>query len=263
MIYKLVLAFAATGASAWQLPARLNVPTSGASRCPQPLAIDDEEAYRRGWKRRPEGEQAPAPTPDTTDADPETGVKYRTLGRTEVALRGGTKKKINTELDRNSASDTFEALCKSCGVTPDRDAAMDFDGFKLAFEQLFNGNNQVDPEVEDELRGMMSTKVRNDDGSISLDDDVTMAAWNKFHKRWREHSTMAAMVELEVEKKAEAERNEQREKNFAEALAKAQTEAKEQARPKLMSEVGAKGDGLGAAELAAQHVRSRTPSCSL
>ena len=59
----------------------------------------------------------------------------------------------------------------------------------------------MDPEVEDELRGMMSTKVRNDDGSISLDDDVTMAAWNKFHKRWREHSTMAAMVELEVEKK--------------------------------------------------------------
>ena len=38
--------------------------------------------------------------------------------------------------DLGSPQQTFEALCRMCGVTTGRDAALDFDGFVLAFEQV-------------------------------------------------------------------------------------------------------------------------------
>ena len=40
--------------------------------------------------------------------------------------------------DLSSPQQTFDALCRMCGVAVGRDAAIDFDGFVLAFEQLYN-----------------------------------------------------------------------------------------------------------------------------
>ena len=40
--------------------------------------------------------------------------------------------------DMSSPQQTFDALCRMCGVAVGRDAAIDFDGFVLAFEQLYN-----------------------------------------------------------------------------------------------------------------------------
>ena len=47
-----------------------------------------------------------------------------------------------------SATETFDALCGLCGVAVDRSSVMDFGGFALAFEQLFNGNVPLEPEAE-------------------------------------------------------------------------------------------------------------------
>ena len=38
--------------------------------------------------------------------------------------------------DMGSPQETFDALCRMCGVAVGRDATIDFDGFVLAFEQL-------------------------------------------------------------------------------------------------------------------------------
>ena len=38
--------------------------------------------------------------------------------------------------DMSSPQETFDALCRMCGVAVGRDATIDFDGFVLAFEQL-------------------------------------------------------------------------------------------------------------------------------
>ena len=103
MAAAIVFAWNVLGTLALQVPANMCISPSigGVARCSQLLAASDadEEAYRRGWKKRPEG----AALPLETETDDRTGVTYRTLGSTEVALRGGKKKKLNTELDHTSA----------------------------------------------------------------------------------------------------------------------------------------------------------------
>lgn len=47
--------------------------------------------------------------------------------------------------DMSSPQQTFDALCRMCGVAVGRDAAIDFDGFVLAFEQLYNRGVPLDP----------------------------------------------------------------------------------------------------------------------
>ena len=42
---------------------------------------------------------------------------------------------------------TFDALCRMCGVAVGRDAAIDFDGFVLAFEQLYNRGASLSPPL--------------------------------------------------------------------------------------------------------------------
>ena len=39
--------------------------------------------------------------------------------------------------DMSSPQETFDKLCRMCGVAVGRDATIDFDGFVLAFEQLY------------------------------------------------------------------------------------------------------------------------------
>ena len=45
--------------------------------------------------------------------------------------------KRQEEVDLQDAAQTFEFLCRSSGVPPADGAEMDYDGFQLAFEQLF------------------------------------------------------------------------------------------------------------------------------
>lgn len=165
------------------------------------------------------------------------------------------KKMKQRDVDLSNPVQTFEFLCSISGTPPGRDAEMDFDGFSLAFEQLFNSGMPLDPEAQDELRAAVES---NDD------EDVSAANWNKFHRRWRESSSAAAYLDSIVRKKEEAKAAQKREKEFEKKLAavrlatesQAAAKAKEE-RPKLMSEIGrGKDDGMGpmgAAQLAAQH----------
>ena len=136
------------------------------------------------------------------------------------------------EPDLGSPSDTFEALCVMCGVPPDREASLDFQGFALAFEQLFNRNVPLTPEALDELKAAV------DSGN---DEDVSMANWNFFHKQWTASASMAghldgrvakkrARADLDAEKKRLEDVAKKREDDFQQRLVKATQENLEKAR---------------------------------
>ena len=154
---------------------------------------------------------------------------------TEAAERNELRKpqKIKAaEPDLGSPSETFDALCKMCGVPPDREASLDFQGFALAFEQLFNRNVPLTPEALDELRAAV------DSGN---DEDVSMANWNFFHKQWTASASMAgrldgrvakkrARADLDAEKKRLEDVAKKREDDFQQRLVKATQENLEKAR---------------------------------
>ncbi|KAH8050230.1 hypothetical protein JL720_15421 [Aureococcus anophagefferens] len=154
---------------------------------------------------------------------------------TEAAERNELRKpkKIKAaEPDLGSPSDTFEALCVMCGVPPDREASLDFQGFALAFEQLFNRNVPLTPEALDELKAAV------DSGN---DEDVSMANWNFFHKQWTASASMAghldgrvakkrARADLDAEKKRLEDVAKKREDDFQQRLVKATQENLEKAR---------------------------------
>ena len=145
--------------------------------------------------------------------------------------------------DLNSPSATFDALCRMCGVAEGREAAVDFDGFVLAFEQLYNRGVPLDPEPLDELRAAVGSENN---------EDVTMARWDAFHRGWLEASTMSAHLSGKVEAKqmaadAEAERQamakemEKKESEFSQQLIQAkQVAAQTVAAPKLLANEAAK-----------------------
>ena len=60
--------------------------------------------------------------------------------------------------DMSSPQQTFDALCRMCGVAVGRDAAIDFDGFVLAFEQLYNRGVPLDPYATGGLEPQASTQ---------------------------------------------------------------------------------------------------------
>jgi len=159
-------------------------------------------------------------------------------------------------VDMESPTETFEFLCKLSGVPVERGETMDFDGFVLAFEQLFNNGIQLDPDAVDELMAAV--------GSTDF-EDVTMADWAKFHKEWRSESTASAHLEaklerkraataLEEEKQRAADQWQEMEKQYQEKLANVKAE-QQSARPQLLSEMTASkyGDAGGAAQAAAAH----------
>ena len=140
--------------------------------------------------------------------------------------------------DMSSPQQTFDALCRMCGVAPGRDAAIDFDGFVLAFEQLYNRGVPLDPEPLDELRAAVGAED---------DADLTMARWDAFHKGWIDASRMEAHLasrvatkrltaEVQEEREAAAAALAKRESEWSQALIKAKQEAAETiAPPKLLA----------------------------
>ena len=91
--------------------------------------------------------------------------------------------------DMSSPQQTFDALCRMCGVAVGRDAAIDFDGFVLAFEQLYNRGVPLDPEPLDELRAAVGSEG---------DEDLTLARWDAFHKGWLDASRMESLLTARV-----------------------------------------------------------------
>ena len=137
-------------------------------------------------------------------------------------------KRINPdEPDLSSASETFDALCRMSGVPAGDDAAVDFGGFTLAFEQLFMAGDPLDPDVADELRAAVGS-----DG----DEDVTKSDWAAFHAKYVQATRMDAVLVAQAEQKrvmAQAEEvkrqvlqkakeaADKREQEFQDALSKA------------------------------------------
>ena len=248
-----IMLLTCTAVSGWQL-SRSAVP-------PQPAAASSMAAHSLRTS------SLMVVASEGAGAEPEAGkpeIQYRKMGKTEVKLREGKKKSIakaTDTLDMTSAADTFEALCNFAGVPVDREATMDFDGFVLAFEQVFNNGMPMDPDYHDELKALMAKKQARADGTIAMElDEVGMPDWNKFHKLWREQSSMESLLENSLQRKRDEEAAAKREADFAEAIKKA-TEAAKAApeRPKLMSELLTSREGQGAAELAARH-RSMDPT---
>ena len=64
-----------------------------------------------------------APSPPAPTSAPEAPPAAKTRTKDDVNL--------------DSAVDTFDFLCRTSGVAAGGDAEMDYDGFQLAFEQLF------------------------------------------------------------------------------------------------------------------------------
>ena len=124
-------------------------------------------------------------------AEAETAAAPKKLGvmqpKTELG-QGITKDSI----DMRSAGETFEFLCKMAGTPVDRNSAMPFDGFVLAFEQLYTNGEQLDPEQYDWIQA----EVNSPD-----DEDVTLSDWAQFHERYCERSTMMGFVKAELKKK--------------------------------------------------------------
>ena len=184
------------------------------------------------------------------------------MGKTEVKLREGKKKSITKAtdtLDMTSAADTFEALCNFAGVPVDREATMDFDGFVLAFEQVFNNGMPMDPDYHDELKALMAKKQARADGTIAMElEEVGMPDWNKFHKLWREQSSMESLLENSLQRKRDEEAAAKREADFAEAIKKAgeANQAGEAARKRKCKNQELNKNCFSAAELVA---RSITP----
>lgn len=180
---------------------------------------------------------------------------------------------VYTRPDMDSATDTFGALAKMCGVTqPAKDASLDFQGFALAFEQLYNDNVALDDGQIAELRRELA--VTSDDDPVSLQD------WGPFHATFVERTRMASVLSAQAdlkktqqttqdELKLIKDQHAQREKDWAQELAKAKMDqaARTLGKAKLLSkdmETEKKSRGAyfeareGAAKAAAQY-RSLEP----
>ena len=192
------------------------------------------------------------------------------------------KRRVNPDTPNlESPLETFNALCRMCGVPEEVDAELDFQGFVLAFEQLFNQNMQLEPESLDELR----VAVCGPDVLEYEETDIGLTNWTAFHSKWIQERSMEAVLKvgvakreaakaaeqaakaLEAEKKRAEEAAEKREAQFTEALTKAKKAAREETRPVLLADAAKKSkkregkwfeERENAAALAAQY-RSLDP----
>ena len=131
-------------------------------------------------------------------------------GRPVAAKERGNPKISYDKPDLASPIETFNALCRSCGVPESRDALLDFQGFVLAFEQLFNDNVPLDPDLADELHDIVL-------GVDSDEDEVSVTQWNAFHRKWTQATTMEQHLSAIVERrKAKEDFEEERERLAAE-----------------------------------------------
>ena len=170
--------------------------------------------------------------------------------------------------DVTSPTETFDALCRMCGVPNDRDARLDFQGFVLGFESLYNRGVPLDDECVEELRAL---------AGLGEEEEVSMGKWNAFHRKWLEETSMGVHLAGKVESRRKLEESEserrrleeegaKREKEWAEALSKAKAEGAKQAgaAPSLLAaqaEAASKKRGawFEARESAAAARRRRVP----
>ena len=140
-----------------------------------------------------------------------------------------------TKPDLSSATDTFAALARMCGVTERvQDASLDFQGFSLAFEQLYNDNVSLEEGQLAELRRELA--VETDDDPVSLHD------WGPFHASYMKRSGMASVLSMQATQKQKEKDNDdalrllreqhaQREKDWAQQLEKAKMDQARSRRP--------------------------------
>ena len=151
---------------------------------------------------------------------------YRIKNSASVGAEAPVAPKIRyTKPDLTSATDTFAALARMCGVTERvQDASLDFQGFALAFEQLYNDNVALEEGQLAELRRELS--INSDDDPVSLHD------WGPFHASYMKRSGMASVLSMQATQKQKEKDNDdalrllreqhaQREKDWAQQLEKA------------------------------------------
>jgi len=131
-----------------------------------------------------------------------------------------------TRPDLSSPTETYAALARMCGASADD--SLDFQGFQLAFEQLYNDNVALDPGAADELM-----KAVNAEGE---DDVVAPYDWAAFHAKFTKAASMASVLGAAAAKKQEQKDLEKqmndlkahyadREKDWAQQLEKAKMDA--------------------------------------
>ena len=151
---------------------------------------------------------------------------YRIKNSASVGAEAPVAPKIRyTKPDLSSATDTFAALARMCGVTTNvQDASLDFQGFALAFEQLYNDNVSLEEGQLAELRRELA--ITSDDDPVSLHD------WGPFHAAYMKRSGMASVLSTQASQKAKEkdaedalrllrDQHAQREKDWAQELQKA------------------------------------------
>ena len=148
---------------------------------------------------------------------------YRIKNSASVGAEAPVAPKIRyTKPDLTSATDTFAALARMCGVT--KDASLDFQGFALAFEQLYNDNVALEEGQLSELRRELA--IESDDDPVSLHD------WGPFHAAYMKRSGMASVLSMQASQKEQIkdaedqlrllrDQHAQREKDWAQELQKA------------------------------------------
>ena len=161
---------------------------------------------------------------------------YRIKNSASAGAEAPVAPKIRyTKPDLSSATDTFAALARMCGVTERvQDASLDFQGFSLAFEQLYNDNVSLEEGQLNELRRELA--VETDDDPVSLHD------WGPFHASYMKRSGMASVLSMQASQKQKEKDNDdalrllreqhaQREKDWAQQLEKAKMDQVRTRRP--------------------------------
>ncbi|KAL1504146.1 hypothetical protein AB1Y20_010555 [Prymnesium parvum] len=170
-----------------------------------------------------------------SDSDAAEAFQPRKLGQKALSKLVAEKAIGEDGPDLRSPVETFDELCRMCGMPPDRGASIDFDSFVLAFEQLYTRGVSLEPEYLSELHA-----------AVGAGDEVSASNWEAFHQKWLQASTMEALLAAEVEKKrtaaSVAAAAAKREQEWEQRLVKAQQEAAQKAlsSPRLLADEAAK-----------------------
>ena len=109
----------------------------------------------------------------TTTTKAADAALYRIKNSASVGAEAPVAPKIRyTKPDLTSATDTFAALARMCGVTSNvQDASLDFGASRWPSEQLYNDNVALEEGQLQEL----------EEGTRRSDDDPVSLRWGPFH----------------------------------------------------------------------------------
>ena len=178
----------------------------------------------------------------------------------DVGSLGVKRPVARAAFDAASADETWAALGAMCGAGDA--ASLDFDGFQLAFEQLFHGSAPLGEGAVAEL----AAAVGGEGGTVNR------GSWAAFHASWAARATMGGVIEAAAAASAAAraledERDAARvmERDLKQAAAKAALDAAEKVRaqrPELLADKQGRGEYFEkreAARAAARGYASLTP----